>query len=442
MNLWRIEDGRLILDLHAGQTRAWESTRRIVCMSAGTQGGKTSLEPWWLAREIQRKGPGDYIAATGTYDLFKLKFLPVMRECFEHVLRIGRYWASERLIELADPTTGHFLAKRADDLMWGRIILRSADTGGGLESTTAQAAVLDEAGLPTYTLETYEAVRRRLSLSRGRILIGTTLYALNWLKTHILDAAAKGDPELDVIHFDSIANPAFPREEYEIARRKMPGWRFNMRYRGRATRPPGMIYECFDEADVMAPVAIPRHWPRWLGLDFGGVHTAALFYAQEPHVTPPQYTLYREYLAGGRTAIQHTQELLRGEPRMPRAIGGSKSEGQWRQEFGRGGWIEGVEVPGLAIAAPKITDVELGITRVYGVHARHGIRVFDTCEGYLDQKRSYARALDANQEPTEAIDAKSTYHFMDAERYVIGGQHGSDWVEPGPASVQEALTTW
>jgi hypothetical protein len=411
MNLWAIEDGQLLLDLHAGQTRAWESTRRIIAILAGTQGGKTSFLPWWLWREMQRCGAGDYLAVTGTFDLFKLKFLPMMRECFEHVLGIGRYWASDRIIELADPLTGQFQARRADDPMWGRIILRSAESGGGLESSTAKAAVLDEAGLDSYTLTTFEAVMRRLSLSMGRLLLGTTLYTLNWLKTHIYDRWVAGDPDIDVIQFDSVANPAFPREEFERARRTMPLFRFNMQYRGQPERPPGLIYDCFNEADVIPPFALPLDWPRHLGLDFGGVHTAGLFYAEEPTWPEPTFYLYREYLAGGRTAQQHTDALLEGEPQLPNCVGGSKSEGQWRDEF---------RAAGLPVQEPPIRDVELGLTRVYGVHAPRRIKVFDTCTGYLDQIRSYARKLDATGQPTEEIDAKATFHYMDAERYIIG----------------------
>src|SRR5207245_1251149 len=129
---------------------------------AGTQGGKTSFGPWWLWREIQetaRSGElNDYIAATASYDLFKLKFLPALRETFEHVLRIGRYWSGDRIIELADPESGKFLASRSDDRMYGRIILRSAAGGGGMESLTGKAALLDECGQDEFTLETWEAI--------------------------------------------------------------------------------------------------------------------------------------------------------------------------------------------------------------------------------------------------------------------------------------------
>jgi hypothetical protein len=424
MSLWEIDDkGVLTLNLHPGQARAWQSTAREVYAFAGTQGGKTSFIPWWLWREIGRCGPGDYLAATATFDLFKLKFLPEMLEVFEHILRIGRYWASARVIELADPETGRFWANKADEKMWGRIILRSAESKGGLESNTANAAVLDECGQDSFTLETYEAVRRRLSLRRGRIFGGTTLYNLGWLKNRIYDKWRAGGADIEIIQFDSTENPSFPVEEYLEARRDMPRWRFDMFYRGRFSRPAGLIYDSFDPAKhKVKPFTIPEEWPRFLGLDFGGVHTAALFYALDPE--SKRYYLYREYLAGGRTAKEHTHYLLRGERGIPFAVGGSHSEEQWRDEFRSGGEIPlggaRVKVPGLPIREPDVKEVEVGINRVYGAHKRDQIIVFNTLDGYLQQKESYSRKVNEKGEVLEDIENKSAYHFMDAERYIIG----------------------
>jgi hypothetical protein len=412
-HLWTRQNEQLRLSMHPGQLRAWDSQKRIVAILAGTQGGKTSFLPWLLWREVQRCGAGDYIAATASYDLFKLKFLPALREVFEHLFGWGRYWSGDRLIELADPATGQFQAKRADDPMWGRIILRSAESGGGLESATARAALLDEAGQDGFTLDIWEAVRRRVALTRGRLLLGTTIYNMGWLKQQVYDPwekAKQQHPEIDVIQFDSTENPAFPREEYERARAEMQPWKFDMFYRGRYSRPAGLIYDSFDEHLHLTPrFAIPDEWPRFMGLDFGGVNTAALFYAEEPGTG--RLYLYREYLEGGRTAQEHARALLANEPGTPICIGGSKSEGQWRREFRAGG---------LPVREPDITEVEIGIARVYGAHKAGEIRVFDDLTGYLGQKRSYSRKLDATGEPTEAIEDKATFHYLDAERYIIG----------------------
>lgn len=394
---------------HPGQKRAWQSDKRFVVVLAGTQSGKTSWGPLWLKREIDRRGPGDYLAATASYDLFKLKMLPALRECFEQVYGHGRYWSGDRLIELADPT-GHFWAQRVDDPMWGRIILRSAESDAGLESSTALAAWLDEAGHSNFSLSSWEAILRRLSLSEGRALLTTTIYDMGWLK-HALYDRFPADPAIDIIQFDSIANPAFPRAEWERARATLPHWKFNMFYRGRYERPAGLIYDSFDEtADVIDAFPIPANWPRFLGLDFGGVNTAGVFYAEEPGSQPRTFHAYREYLAGGRTAREHAGALLAGE-RRPICFGGARSEGQWRQEFLFGG---------LPVQVPLLSDVEIGIQRVYGAHTQHRIKVHrQSCPGYLNQKRSYRRKLDVRGEPLLEIEDKHAYHFLDAERYVL-----------------------
>lgn len=45
---------------HSGQLEAWGKEERVIGVISGTQGGKSVFGPWWLLREIQRRGPGDY----------------------------------------------------------------------------------------------------------------------------------------------------------------------------------------------------------------------------------------------------------------------------------------------------------------------------------------------------------------------------------------------
>src|SRR5688572_16771752 len=97
MDLYRLDEGKLRIELHPGQTRAWDSRRRFVFIIAGTQSGKTSFAPAWLDREITRAGRGDYLAVTANYDLFKLKFYPEMSHYFEELFGWG-YSASERVL--------------------------------------------------------------------------------------------------------------------------------------------------------------------------------------------------------------------------------------------------------------------------------------------------------------------------------------------------------
>jgi hypothetical protein len=409
--LLHYENGRLQINLHPGQTRAWESKRRFVFIIAGTQSGKTSFMPVLLDREIRERGPGDYLAVTATYDLLKLKFLPEMRNYYEGFFG-WEYMASEKAI-----------VKAYKPRMFTRIILRSADAEGGLESATAKAALLDECGQDRFTLSAWEAIQRRLSLARGRVLAGTTPYNLGWLKTQIFDRWRAGDTDIQVIQFKSTMNPSFPRDEYERAKRTMPSWRFEMFYNGEFSRPAGMIYEDFTQNHIVPAFPIPADWPRFLGLDFGAVNTAKIYIAQDPK--SGLLYLYRESLRGGLTTAEHVADVRQySEPNLI-AWGGAKSEVQQRRDFG---------AAGLIISEPPIWDVEAGISRVIALLKERRLYIFDTCPGIIDEIGTYSRELDDSGQPTEKIKNKNDYHRLDGLRYVAAGLSNGEQVasEPNP----------
>lgn len=417
VQLYEIAGSKLSLNFHSGQLKAWDSNARIIAVTAGSQGGKTSFGPWWLWRETVQRGSGDYIAATSSYDLFKLKMLPEIRNVFEHILKIGRYWSGDKVIEIADPKTGKFMANRADDPMWARIILRSAEAKGGLESTTAKAAWLDEAGQDAFTIDAYEAVRRRLTLHRGRILITTTPYNLGWLKTQVVDR--NGHDGIEVIQFESIQNPNFSREEFDELRATMPTWKFNMFMRGLYTRPPGMIYSDFvDEyrergGHKVKPFHVPIEWPRICGVDPGIINTSKVWLAHDE--SADTYYLYRESLGERKSAKEHAREALElaraNNERVIKWAVGSKSEVYHRED-----WIAaGAGAKG--VVEPTFSDVEAGIDRLIALLRQNKLYIFDSCVGTLGQFTTYSREVDAMGQPTESIKDKAKFHYLDALRY-------------------------
>ncbi len=430
------DKGQLVsLNFHDGQIRAFESTRRFVAMLAGPQGGKTCLGAHWLENEILKvttrlraenpniKGIGDYLAVTSTYDMFKLNMLPQLQTVFEELSGIGRYWAGEKIMELRESPGHKFLAKHKDDKMWGRIILRSADAKYGLESATCLGAWLDEAGQPAFTREAWEAVLRRVSLALGRIFITTTLYEWGWLKVEVYDRWKAGDMDIDVIQFDSLMNPAFPRVEYERAQRTMPAWKFRLMYCGIYERPAGMIYDSFDEAVCVIPrFEIPSNWLWYSGHDFGTANPAAMFYAVDP-ATSLIYAAH-EYQPGAQSVYNQTEEFkkITSGRNVIKRMGGSHQEAGWRGEYTGHGWP--IQEP-----AENMRKVDTQIGRVYAMHKLNKIMVFDDLTAYRDQKRAFSYKLDVNYEPTEEIDNEARYHLLASERYVL-----SDFVPETVAS--------
>ncbi|KKM87328.1 hypothetical protein LCGC14_1269980 [marine sediment metagenome] len=423
------ERGQEQIPFHRAQQLTWECPRRTVAMIAGTQGGKTIFGPQWLWREVLKHGSGDYLATTASYDLFKLKMLPALQHYLVYILKVARYWGSDRTLEIKDPSTGMFMAVRSTDPMWARIILRSADSKGGLESITAKAAWSDECGQDSFTLAAYRAIQRRLAIARGRHLLSTTLYDLGFIDSEIIAKAQKGgsttierpehgeieitdNKEFDIglIQYDSIINPIYPREEYESAKASMPDDEFQAFWRGRRVSSRLMIYDCYDDdLNKCPPFKIPNEGQRYMGMDFGPVNTAGLICWEEPETGNLYF--YREYLAGGRTGKQHVEKLLDGENGRPITWGGAKSEDNWRLEMRQGG---------LSVRLPLITDLKFGINIVYvGIKTRKVI-FFDTLEGTIEELKRYKYKRDRQGEATEEIENKNQFHYMDSLRAVAG----------------------
>jgi hypothetical protein len=238
-------DGKLRIHPHVGQMRALESKARTVLVLSGTQGGKTVTGPFWMLNEIKRKGPGDYMVVTPTYPLLELKALPEFRNLFDDILALGKYVGSpSRQFRFDEMGQRRLFGDSGRDYKTNVFFGYAADPDS-LESATAKACWHDEAGQKKYKLGAWQAVQRRLSVHQGRNYLTTTPYTLGWLKDELHDKADGKDIEL--IRFESIANPRFPVEEWERAKATMPLWKFNLFYRAIFTRPAGLIYDCFND---------------------------------------------------------------------------------------------------------------------------------------------------------------------------------------------------
>jgi len=381
---------------HTGQDLAWYSRARFPFIIAGSQSGKTCFGPWWLYQEIKKCGDGDYLAVTATYDLFKLKLLPELKKVFGIYIPGWEYKASDRMLSNGK----------------SRIILRSADAEGGLESATVKAAWLDECGQDKFKLGAWEAVQRRLSLYGGRALGTTTPYNLGWLKTEVYDRWVNGDTDYEIINFKSIMNPIFPRKEYDRMKRILPAWKFNMFYNGTFERPAGLIYSDFNpDVQKIKPQPLNPEWPRYVGIDFGAVNTALVWIAEDPNTHC--YYIYRCMMMGNKTTREKAlMALAYKHENTVRWIGGAKSEKQERMDW---------QAEGVPVQESPIISVEAGIDRVIELFKTRRLFVFNTCKGLLDELGTYSRVLNEYGQPTEKIKDKADYHRLDALRYNISG---------------------
>ncbi len=173
----------------------------------------------------------------------------------------------------------------------------------------------------------------------------------------------------------------------------------------------GLVYDAFrNDMCIIPRFAIPPEWPRFFGMDFGRVNTAALWYALEPS-TGFLY-LYRTYLKKA-SVIEHSikfREFSRGEE-IRRAVGGNLQEENTREAYTLAGW---------PLAEPKLSnDKWERIRRVNSLHAQNKIYIFSDLSEYIDEKMSFSYEIDKEDNLTDKIHNEAGFHLMSAEGYIL-----------------------
>lgn len=448
---------------HQGQKAAWNSKATDIVVVAGSQGGKTAMQAPWLLREIRRCAPlirwrgkrAKFIYAGPTLSLLGVQAIPAFSQLFEEEHQLGRtiHGQKAKFVFSAEGTR-KLLGFEAE------IVVHFAYTkdSSNLESMTAMAGVWDEAGQKVNKLASYRAYNRRLKGARsttfrqvyewleseklleefawwvsefyevegpeatfGRRLWGTTPYEFGWFYFQVVKRAQDAQPGFEHFNFPTWLNPTMSKAECEAELDKgMPLWEWEMMYEGLFTKPAGTIFDCFDpEVNLSAQFEIPAEWPRLVGLDFGNVNTAAVKIAQELSrnddgtwgAPTGRGYVYEIYKQRGEDAAEHAKALKKGEPKTLKGRGGAHQESGWRQAF---------RAQGIALEDPPkvVQGVEIGISCIYGALKRGDLIIFETLSELIDQLQRYARELDDEGEPKEAISDKSKFHFIDGLRYI------------------------
>ena len=403
---------------HEGQLQAWDAKTTGIVITAGAQSGKTAMMPYWLAREIHQckdlikeLGRGDFLYLGPTLTLLDAQAIPKFIQLFQDEWKLGKMnystkpkfvfsaAGSRKILGFSAPLTVHFAY---------------ANDPNNLESLTALGAVWDECGQAENKEASYEALQRRLSVARskgkGRILFGTTPYEWGWFKRRVYDVAKNFAEDYACFNFPTWMNPLQSREAIEkYLLEGMPKWKWEMMYLGLFTKPAGMIYDCWDhQENTCDRFDIPQDWKIYTGHDFGQVNTACVFLAHDPD--NDIFYLFATYHRGGLSGVEHAQNLVSffGKPQW--AVGGAKSEDEWRREYSRGG---------LYVQKPPIGDVELGIDRVYRLIKQRKLVVFRDLTNIIGEISTYSRKLnDSGEIQGKDIENKNAYHRLDALRYI------------------------
>ena len=416
--------------LHIGQSLAWQSEAKVVAMIAGTGGGKTWMGARWLYKKHADSNTlhTPKIVISASYPMMGRVTLPTFME-FWRPLKVGEYRTFDRT----------FISE-----VGGPVYFGSAEKPYGMEGIHAGCAWLDEAGMMDRLV--FDVVRRRTAFRNGQILITTTPYTSNWLKTEIFDHATvdrviiedpdkpdeyavkrvqEGNRDYYVVQFASVVNPQYPREEYLEAKATWPEWKFKMFYDGEFERPLGLIYSDFipvlaPEGNLVKPFEIPSHWDRRVGVDIGFNHPTGIVWIATDPVTDWDY-VYREFkdvrLDGpdiGRTIVRMSVDGDRKKERIGSIyVDPSRPDviRQINRETSEG-------LPTGARAKPANNSVEAGILEVIERFRSKTLLIFDSMHKTKEEIDGY-RWEPAKDDEGELTDKPVKYKddLMDGLRY-------------------------
>lgn len=415
------EDGKAY-PLHPDQRRAWYSSRRWIAIFAGNQAGKTAVGPWWLLREMQRRGPGDYGVIGPDHPMLRNKARPELRKAMAGMYRSsGDEWV---------------LTAEGETRLWGapqavqtRILFRHGKAPDAIEAFTLKGLWIDEPGqIPDAV---WTAIKPRVMTHRARVFMTSRPMEFNWyvremwdevMDTVTLERRPDAPDDKEVVNYPSSANPMADLEFIESERLRLPDAEFRMRYLGIPTRPAGAVYDCFDERVHVYRdgMVIPAEWPRYIGLDFGPDNTAAVIIAGERAPLPNgkwgdmtgRFFVYAEYHDGQKTAEEHVQSITGGDPRKFHAVGGNKT--------GEQGWRGYYTGAGLAVHEPRERLVEVGIQYVYRLIKLGRLFISKDCPKLITDLKTYAYDLDDAGNSTGKLNpaTKAKFHLADAMRYI------------------------
>ena len=275
----KVIDGERVYELHEAQSAILTSNKRFLGAIAGTGGGKTALGPLWVMKQIQRVVDS---AMTGERDLRQEPLLGMVVAPTHPIKARATAPTLVAMLKGTDfegvytPSTLQYVLPGCwlPEGTWldsiGTIWVLSADNPDGLEGGQFDFIWADEAGQFKYGAMV--AIEGRTGLKQAPVLLTSTPYGMNWMKYKFLDRAKNGDPQYFVRQWKSIDNPAYPKEEYERARRSMSPARFNQRYNAQFARMSGLVYPDIQSCRASPALVLKmleEPGRRFGGLDFG-----------------------------------------------------------------------------------------------------------------------------------------------------------------------------
>lgn len=392
--LWKVmDDGHIQEEPNYYQQLILDDDMTTYIWLIGGSGlGKSSLMPIKLFRWIRKKHGGRYLVVEPINKMIDQIARPYIEEYFNHT-----------------PLKGEWIEKtRSYEGPGYKIFFGSADKPDMLEGGQFDGIVCDE--VAQYRRRVWTVLRGRVLLRDGQFFGLSTPYpgkTQAWIQDEPYEEWKMGNPSYRFIQCISIANPAFPKEEYYRLEKELPPAEFAMRYKGEFTAAIGLVYD-LKPANREEPHEPPENAEVWCGMDFGFGHPTTLVYLYEKDGV---LHMFHEYSAH---AIDYETHAANNAPNIlkynVRRIYYDPSNPQGAMEMRKEFKKLGVEVSFQA----AINDVNQGISELNKLINTLRFMITENCGETKEQFRNYIMKGD---KPDKIDD-----DLMDAIRYAVMGQ--------------------
>lgn len=153
--------------------------------------------------------------------------------------------------------------------------------------------------------------RARIGSRLGRVIIPTTPAGMDdFLYPLFFEPAMKGDPDYWCGQYAVGDNPHHSKEDIEQARRTLDPDLFAEQYLGQFVHFSGKVFKDFRrDKHTLEPFDIPKHWPRWRGVDPGSTDPFACIWMTVSD--DGDYIIYREHYFTKQILSWHAERIKR-----------------------------------------------------------------------------------------------------------------------------------
>jgi PBSX family phage terminase large subunit len=370
---------------HEGQKRVLDSKARFIFSMGGKRGGKTTAGCYWSEMQMEIPNSVGLIAAP-TFDQLTQSVLVKFFSTFPQLEQY--YYKKSKMLALPNGS---------------KVYVRSLDMPGYIEGLNLNWAWVDEADGLNYP--TWLVLRGRVATTLGRILMTTTIYPNSWIYDYIYKAGNKD--MVDLITWESLDNPSFPKSEWDALKRELDPVIFEREYQSKFVWGQGLVYQAFSNNDVfnqMPDDVMPIK--TFIGLDFGWNDPTAIivmqfcsdgrWYVVDEHYKPgmniDEINYWLEYFDKKYNHISYT--IVDPQAAIPRFSLNEKMN---------------------VIAGDK--DIASGISLMRNTCFQHRLKIKASCYNTIREIKSYE--YQHGQTFLKEIPEDKNNHALDAIRYVL-----------------------